>query len=66
MLVLLVSCAGRAQPLAPDIAKQVDKVFAKWDRPDSPGCALGVYRGGQVVYKHGYGILRSRKSLFSR
>ncbi len=56
MVVLLVPCAGRAQTLAPEMAKQVDKVFAKWDRADSPGCALGVYRGGQIVYKRGYGM----------
>lgn len=54
--VLLVPCAARAQALAPDMAKQVDKVFAKWDRSDSPGCALGIYRGGQIIYKHGYGM----------
>jgi len=56
LLILLVACAGRAQTLAPDVAKQVDKVFAKWDRADTPGCALGVYRGGQIVYKRGYGM----------
>jgi len=38
------------------MAKQVDKVFTKWDRTDSPGCALGVYQGGQIVYKRGYGM----------
>ena len=47
---------GEAQTLAPDLAKQVDTVFTKWDRSDSPGCALGVYRGGQIVYKRGYGM----------
>lgn len=56
LVIALVSSAGRAQTLTPDTAKQVDKVFAKWDRADSPGCALGVYRGGQVVYKRGYGM----------
>lgn len=54
--LLFISSAGRAQTLPPDMAKQVDKVFAKWDRADSPGCALGVYRGGQVAYKRGYGM----------
>src|SRR5690349_3241656 len=54
--LLIISSAGRAQTFAPDMAKQVDKVFAKWDRADSPGCALGVYRGGQIVYKRGYGM----------
>jgi CubicO group peptidase (beta-lactamase class C family) len=34
----------------------VDKIFAKWDKPDAPGCALGVYKDGQIVYKRGYGM----------
>ena len=53
---LVVAWAAEAQTLAPHVAKQVDTIFAKWDRPDSPGCALGVYRGGQIVYKRGYGM----------
>lgn len=53
---LVAACAGEAQTLAPDVTKQVDAVFTKWDRADSPGCALGVYRGGQIVYKRGYGM----------
>src|ERR1700739_4279710 len=56
VVVLVVLSAGRAQTLAPEMAKQVDKVFAKWDRADSPGCALGVYRGGQIIYERGYGM----------
>jgi len=55
-LGLAVACAGEAQTLTPDVTKQVDGIFAKWDRADSPGCALGVYRGGQIVYKRGYGM----------
>ncbi|MGB2643626.1 MAG: serine hydrolase domain-containing protein [Candidatus Acidiferrum sp.] len=54
-VILLVSC-GRAQMLPADTAAQVDKVFAKWDKPNSPGCALGVYQDGRIVYKHGYGM----------
>lgn len=48
------ACFG--QTLAPGITKQVDQIFAKWDKPDSPGCALGVYRDGRIVYKRGYGM----------
>jgi CubicO group peptidase (beta-lactamase class C family) len=54
--IFLLSCGSKAQTLPPDLTKQVDKVFEKWDKPDSPGCALGIYRDGQIVYKHGYGI----------
>ena len=49
-------CAAHGQSLSPDVADKVDKVFEKWNRTDSPGCALGVYRDGQIVYKHGYGM----------
>jgi CubicO group peptidase (beta-lactamase class C family) len=35
---------------------QVDRVFAQWNRTDSPGCAVGVGRGGKVVYEKGYGM----------
>ncbi len=52
----LASCLATAQALAPDVTKQVDKVFEKWDKPDSPGCALGLYKDGQILYKRGYGM----------
>jgi CubicO group peptidase (beta-lactamase class C family) len=45
-----------SQSLSSSVAAQVDKVFAKWNKRDSPGCALGVYKDGQVIYKHGYGM----------
>ena len=34
----------------------VDRVFAEWNKPGSPGCALGVVRGGRMVYERGYGM----------
>jgi len=33
--------------------KQVDKLFAEWSKPDSPGCAIAVIRDGKIVYEHG-------------
>ena len=33
----------------------VDALFAEYDRPDAPGCALGVIRDGAFVYRRGYG-----------
>src|SRR5688500_8376152 len=38
------------------ITARVDKVFAAYDRKDSPGCALGVYRDGKIEYARGYGM----------
>jgi CubicO group peptidase (beta-lactamase class C family) len=35
---------------------RVDRIFAQWDRTDSPGCAVGVYRNGSIEYARGYGM----------
>ena len=62
-LAFAVASPALAQTLArPDagsndaISKKVDALFARWDRPDSPGCALGVIQNGALVYKRGYGM----------
>lgn len=38
------------------ISDRVDRVFAQWDKRDSPGCELAVIKDGQIVYKRGYGM----------
>ena len=48
---------AQSAPQMPDgVASQMDKLFAKWDKPDSPGCAVGVVRDGKVVFARGYGL----------
>src|SRR5499426_1075834 len=39
-----------------DVASRVDQLFSRFDRPDSPGCALGVIKDGKLIYKKGYGM----------
>jgi CubicO group peptidase (beta-lactamase class C family) len=41
---------------SPSEQEQVDRVFARWDSPSSPGCALSVMKDGRVMYKRGYGV----------
>ena len=36
-------------------AREIDAVFAAFDVPGSVGCALGVARNGEFLYKKGYG-----------
>src|SRR6266853_2275486 len=50
-ILLLVNASAA---LNPNNAK-VDKLFALWDRKDSPGAAIVVVKDGAVVYQHGYG-----------
>ena len=45
-----------AQTPARVTPEQVDKIFAKWNNPDSPGCALAVLQNGGAAYERGYGM----------
>ena len=38
-----------------ELNKKVEQLFAAYDKRDTPGCALGVIRDGNFVYKRGYG-----------
>src|SRR5215470_16918957 len=47
--------ASKPLPATGDIEK-ANATFAAWDKPASPGCALGVLKDGQLLYSHGYGL----------
>jgi CubicO group peptidase (beta-lactamase class C family) len=34
----------------------VDRIFARWDKPNSPGFAIAVSKAGRIVYSRGYGM----------
>lgn len=53
---LLSLATASASPAATDTKARVDAVFREVDRSDSPGCALGVYRDGRIVYERGFGM----------
>jgi CubicO group peptidase (beta-lactamase class C family) len=47
----------KANPaFAGSVTARVDKLFAEWNRSDSPGCSLGVSQNGVRVYERGYGM----------
>jgi CubicO group peptidase (beta-lactamase class C family) len=57
-LHILLSCllAGSALAAAMPANPAIDQVFSAYDRVDSPGCALGVIRDGEFIYRRGYGM----------
>jgi len=55
LATVVLSSVASAQQLSPDLASRVDGVFARFARPDSPGCALGVFQNGTITYSKGYG-----------
>ncbi len=53
-VVLLAWLAAPAAAQQPDTAA-IDAIFARFERPGSPGCALGVTRDGRTIFQNGYG-----------
>jgi len=41
----------------------VDKIFADFTKAGSPGCALGVYRDGKIIYAQGYGLANVEENV---
>src|SRR6266481_1650180 len=41
----------------------VDEVFTDLTKAGSPGCALGVYRDGKMVYSKGYGLANLEQNV---
>jgi len=58
-LLLALPCASAAQSIIgarDSLTARVDTIFQRWDRTDSPGCAVGIYRDGRILYARGYGM----------
>ncbi len=34
----------------------IDSLFLEWNKPNVPGCALGIIKDGKLIYSNGYGI----------
>jgi CubicO group peptidase (beta-lactamase class C family) len=59
--LLLLLTAGYAQ--GANSIPAIDAVFADLDRTNSPGCALGVTRDGEFLYRRGYGMASLEHSV---
>jgi CubicO group peptidase (beta-lactamase class C family) len=55
--------AARANGPGDKTTAAVDEVFADLAKPGSPGCALGVYRDGKIVYSKGYGLANLEENV---
>ena len=55
LATLALPIAASAQQLPTDVTSRIDSVFSRFARPDSPGCALGIFQNGAITYAKGYG-----------
>jgi CubicO group peptidase (beta-lactamase class C family) len=63
MVCLIAGSAGaRLNDSAPN-PSTIDAIFQDLTKPGSPGCALGVYRDGAVIYAKGYGLANIEENV---
>ena len=55
------ACKGGASPEPAD--SRIDALFAEWNRPDSPGCGVGVSRQGKIRFERGYGMANVEQKI---
>lgn len=55
LAAIISASSADAQNLPKEMTKRIDNLFASFDTAGSPGCALGIYRDGKLVYGSGYG-----------
>jgi len=54
-LVLTTPMRAVAAAASEELLAKVDALFASCDRPDVPGCAVGIVHHGQLIYSNGFG-----------
>ncbi|RFS17765.1 serine hydrolase [Emticicia sp. C21] len=54
-ILTLTTLLGQ-QKNADSIAIKIDAIFKKYDAKDRPGCAVGIIKNNQLVFKKGYGM----------
>jgi CubicO group peptidase (beta-lactamase class C family) len=50
------TAAAQQETLPPHVMAGIDSLFEQYDRPWSPGCAVGVIRNGALVLQRAYGM----------
>lgn len=54
--IVFASSAAAQSAAADSAARWIDSIFAPYASRQSPGCAVGVTRGGALVFSRGYGM----------
>lgn len=56
LIVLFIVVPALTATSIEEKTNRVDKLFAEWDSPTSPGAAIALVKDGTIIYKRGYGM----------
>lgn len=56
LLIAVIASISSSYVVADEQSDQVDKLFATWDKDDSPGAVVAIVKDGETLYSNGYGL----------
>jgi len=56
LMILLSTSFNLSAEISKNKIAKIDELFLEWNKPDTPGIALGVIKNGELVYSKGYGV----------
>ncbi|HMI01894.1 MAG TPA: serine hydrolase domain-containing protein, partial [Pedobacter sp.] len=66
--LMIMNCAQNAaigQSLPDSTSLKVDRLFARWNSPNTPGCVVGIIQGDKIVYGKGFGLASMEDSTLN-
>jgi CubicO group peptidase (beta-lactamase class C family) len=63
LLAPFISVPLYGQPIPDSTLKKLDQLFAGWNRPNSPGCVVGIIRNDSLIFSKGYGMANLEYSI---
>src|SRR5215831_8459009 len=59
LLFVAFTNANAQQPTS----SEIDAIFSDLQTAGSPGCVLGIYRNGEIIYEKGYGLANLEQNV---
>ncbi|MDN5287140.1 MAG: hypothetical protein JWR38_3414 [Mucilaginibacter sp.] len=63
ILITTVINTANAQALSDSMINKIDQLFKKWDKPNTPGCVVGIVRNDSLIYSKGYGLANLENNI---
>lgn len=61
--LLVLPLLARSEALPAEMTAKIDRLFARLDKPDTPGANVAIARDGETVYARGFGMADLEHSI---
>lgn len=63
LLGVQTQASAQTKVLPDSTVSKIDGLFAKWNKPNTPGCVAGIVQDDQLIYAKGFGLANLEDSI---